>query len=106
MFGSAYVGIISAVLTLLIPLLKVAPPAYRWQVRRRIYRWYQDLRNFEDALERARGTGDEEAWNEGLSELKRLQKEVGQVVVPLSYTDDLYHLRLHIEFVRNRFSKR
>ena len=98
--------LILPVLTLLIPLLKVAPPAYRWQVRRRIYRWYQDLRNFEDALERARGTGDEEAWNEGLSELKRLQKEVGQVVVPLSYTDDLYHLRLHIEFVRNRFSRR
>lgn len=31
-------------LTLLLPLFKVMPPAYRWQVRKKIYRWYIELR--------------------------------------------------------------
>jgi uncharacterized Tic20 family protein len=28
-------------LTLLIPIARLAPPVYRWQVQRKIYRWYQ-----------------------------------------------------------------
>ena len=31
-------------LTLLVPLFKVMLPAYRWRVRRKIYRWYMELR--------------------------------------------------------------
>ena len=31
-------------ITLMIPLVRVAPPIYRWQVRRKIYIWYKDLR--------------------------------------------------------------
>ena len=34
-------------LTLLIPLLKIMPPAYRWQVRKKIYRWYTELRTLD-----------------------------------------------------------
>lgn len=98
--------LILPVLTLLIPLLKIAPPTYRWQVRRRIYRWYQDLRTLEKGLESARAASDSSGLEEGLDGLRRLQKEVGQVVVPLSYADNLYHLRQHIDFVRNRFTRR
>jgi hypothetical protein len=98
--------LILPILTLLIPLLKIAPPTYRWQVRRRIYRWYQDLRRLENSLEAARASTDGAALEEGLNGLQRLQKEVSQVVVPLSYADNLYHLRQHIDFVRNRFTRR
>ena len=37
-----------------------------------------------------------------LEELDRLESRVGKVVVPLSYTDELYALRNHIEMVRQK----
>ncbi len=38
------------VLALLLPLLRFAPPAYRWQIRSRIYRWYIVLRRIEQRI--------------------------------------------------------
>lgn len=92
------------VLTLLIPLLRIAPPTYRWQVRRRIVRWYRDLRSIEATLQAAVEASDETSRADTLMVLDRLQNEVGQISVPLSYTDDLYNLRLHIDFIRRRFA--
>lgn len=83
-------------ITVLIPLARVAPPAYRWQIRRRIYRWYDDLRMLEAE---GRETDKAEELAEVLDGLHELASEVGNIRVPLAYTDDLYHLRLHIDFV-------
>ena len=93
------------VLTLLIPLLRIAPPTYRWQVRRRIIRWYRDLRQLEAALQAAEESGDRTALRDLLSDVERLQVEIGRVSVPLAYADNLYNLRLHTEFVRRRFAR-
>lgn len=83
-------------LTLMIPLARVAPPIYRWQVRRRIYVWYSDLR----ALEvRGRSASSLAERKKIISQLHKLQVDAGKIEVPLSYTDDLYRLRNHIEFV-------
>ena len=38
--------------------------------------------------------------------LMRLQEDVGRVEVPLSYAEDLYHLRLHIGFVNELLFER
>ncbi len=82
--------------TLLYPLIKAAPPIYRWQVRRRIIRWYRDLRQLElDG--RSAGTADEKSHVR--AELTRILREVGDLEVPLSYNDDVYRLRSHIRFV-------
>ena len=88
-------------LTLFIPLLRVAPPTYRWRVRRKIYRWYGDLMRIEEQLRRARTFGDR---RESLEQLDELQAQIGRVNVPLSFTDDLYHLRHHVDFVKRLFS--
>lgn len=85
-------------LTLLIPLVRLAPPVYRWRVRRKIYVWYSDLRELEAQGRSAKTGSDRDIVSQ---QLDRLQEEVGRVDVPLSYTDDLYRLRNHISFVRN-----
>lgn len=84
-------------LTLAFPLVRAAPPIYRWRVRRRIYVWYKDLRALE---EEGRATPAGEARTSVLSRLERLQADIGGLVVPLSYNDDLYRLRSHVEFVK------
>lgn len=83
-------------LTLMIPLARVAPPIYRWRVRRRIYIWYSDLRTLEVRGRTAKTMSEKIAVT---TALEKLQKDAGEIEVPLSYTDDLYRLRSHIEFV-------
>ncbi|MBI1339469.1 TAXI family TRAP transporter solute-binding subunit [bacterium] len=83
-------------LTLLFPLVRAAPPLYRWRIRRKIYVWYRDLRALETEGRAATTPAERNAVREKLAEL---QGETGEVEVPLSYTDDLYRLRAHISFV-------
>jgi uncharacterized protein len=84
-------------LTLAFPLVRAAPPLYRWRVRRKIYVWYKDLRALE---EEGRATPEGEPRTSVISRLERLQADIGELDVPLSYTDDLYRLRSHVEFVK------
>ncbi|MCB1786792.1 MAG: ABC transporter substrate-binding protein [Gammaproteobacteria bacterium] len=84
-------------LVLLFPLLKVMPPIYTWRMRARVYRWYRELEKAEQQW--ADGSRDR---TEVHGALDRLEAEVQHVNVPLSFTDQLYHLRQHIDLVRRR----
>lgn len=88
-------------LTLLIPLAKIMPPTYRWQVRKKIYRWYRELKALDTEHPEQAST---ESLRTSLKQLEALEEEVRKVNVPLSYSDELYTLRLHIGLVRTRFT--
>ncbi len=82
--------------TLLIPVFKAAPPIYRWRIRSKIYRWYEDL-SWADEILHEQPSDEEIAVH--LGELRKLEKEVAQVSVPLSYMDEYYSLRVHIQLI-------
>lgn len=84
-------------LALLLPLFKFMPPIYRWRVRSRIYRWYRELEGIELG-HLAETTRDE--LDARIEKVARLDEEVARVSIPLSYHDELYNLRLHIDLVR------
>jgi len=90
-------------LTLLLPLVKIMPPMYRWRVRKKIYRWYRELQLLDDA---SHEHPDDAAQAELLKKLDTIEEEVRKVSVPLSYADELYSLRLHIGLVRNSLTDR
>lgn len=87
--------------TLLIPLLKIAPPVYRWRIRSRIYRWYGVLRRIDQELRE--GTQIETA--EPAATLQAMSIELDTVYVPLSYMEEFYNLRLHINLVHDELVK-
>ncbi len=89
--------LIIPLLTILIPLSRIAPPLFRWQIERKIYRWYRDVRKVEHAFEE--GEEDRPAL---LARLDRVAARVSSTHVPLSYARALYDLRQHIAFVRGR----
>jgi TRAP transporter TAXI family solute receptor len=91
-------GIIVAVL---LPLGKIAPPLYAFRVRSRVFRWYGQLRDLEERLD----TG-KESVADLLQELNDMETRVEKVIVPLSYADELYALRNHIDLVRQRLLKK
>jgi hypothetical protein len=88
---------------LLIPLFRIAPPLYNWRIRSKIYRWYAAVREIDMALQNKATPGDAQSL---LNRLAELEREVVSVSVPLSYTGELYNLRLHIGFLRDELEKR
>jgi TRAP transporter TAXI family solute receptor len=91
-----------ALAALLIPLSKIVPPIYVWRVRSRVYRWYGELRAVEQALEAAGPEGREGVRDELLHRLDDIEERVNRISIPLAYADELYRLRSHINFVRER----
>jgi len=85
-------------LTLLLPLVKIMPPMYRWRVRKKIYRWYRELQLLDDEVHTHPSAGRQAGL---IEKLDKLEEEVRKVSVPLSYADELYSLRLHIGLVRD-----
>ena len=82
-----------------VPLVKLVPPAYRWQIRRRLLRIYAEL----DAIDPQRTpVGDEQEVRERFRQLDRLENEATIQGVPRGYTDDVYKLRRDIDLVRRR----
>ena len=80
-------------LTLLLPLVRLFPPGFRWRMRSRIYHWY---RNLEEVDFQGHQSTTPEEIHSFILELEKLAAEVRHVAVPLSYAGELYSLRVHI----------
>lgn len=88
---------------LLLPLIKILPPVYRWRVRRRIYRWYVQLRLIDLEIETSVTTQTKvQALGKRLAEI---ESEAAQLDIPLSYSDQLYNLRLHIRLLAQKLEQ-
>jgi TRAP transporter TAXI family solute receptor len=91
------------ILTLLFPLFKIAPPLYRWRIRSRIYRWYRLLREIEGDLKDA---PSRETLEHHQAAIQEMHDELDELTsVPLSYMEEFYNLRLHVEYVGRRVEK-
>lgn len=88
-------------LTLFIPLVKVAPPVYRWRIRSRIYQWYGVLRDIDQRIY----TMTPEQRETDLKTLIAMEQELEQINVPLSYMEEFYNLRVHIDLIHRRVDK-
>jgi hypothetical protein len=87
--------VLVSIIAILIPLSRALPPLYQFRIRRRIFRWYAQLRDVEEAM-------GKEPNDELLARLREIEHRVEHVTVPLSYADELYSLRSHIQMVRAR----
>jgi TRAP-type uncharacterized transport system substrate-binding protein len=84
-----------SIVAVLIPLARVLPPLIELRIRSRVFRWYGQLREIENAT----GKRPNAVL---LSELEGIEGKVSAIQVPLSYADQLYALKSHIQFVRRR----
>ena len=94
-----YIILLIPLLVVLIPLLKAVGPLYRWRIRARIYRWYKHLREVDRQLDA--GTLPERLDAE-VERLEQLEDELAKVDVPLSYSNELYELHVHLRYVIER----
>ena len=88
------------IIALALPLSRVIPPLYSFRIRSRVFRWYAELRDIE-ARHEARDVGVAEL----LTQLDAMESKVEKLVLPLSYTDELYALRSNIALVRQKLQR-
>ena len=84
---------------LMMPLIKMLPPILRWRIRSRIYKWYAVIREADISLKQ--GCAKETLLNY-VEKLTAIEKEVSDVVVPLSYMNEFYNMRFHLSFIQEK----
>ena len=100
-FADRMLVLLLPVAALMIPGLRIVPAVYRWRVRARIYRWYGALMGLErEMLADATGTNRQAL----LDRLTAIERGVNNIKIPLAFADQVYVLREHINFVRNRLN--
>ena len=89
------------ILALALPLSRIVPPLYTFRIRKRVFRWYAELRDVEQRFE-----ADADKVADLVEQLDAMESKVEKVVVPLSYTDELYALRNNIHLVRKKLLRK
>ena len=84
---------------ILIPFLNFTPQLYRWRMRSKIFRWYQELELLDPELHYEKINAQ---IPEYLIRLDKLEQKVSNVKVPLGYRESVYNLRIHIDMIRKR----
>jgi TRAP-type uncharacterized transport system substrate-binding protein len=88
---------LASILVVVIPLVRLIPPVYRFRIRSRVFRWYRRLREIE-----AQCVDGNTPHEKLAAELNALEGRVEKIAVPLSYAQELYTLKGNIELVRAR----
>ena len=89
-------------LTILVPLMRMAPVLYSWSIRRRLLYWYRQLKALERRLDTMpAGRRSVSVYH---ADIDRIDAGVRRIRVPLAFSDQLYDLRGHIDLVRQRLA--
>ena len=91
--------VIVPLLALLIPLTKIIPMIYVWLVKRKLFRYYGELRYLDTQLREVKTAEDERLFLEKLNEI---ESKVINVQLPVPFSQYAYELRAHIELVRSK----
>ena len=94
-----YIILLIPLIVVMIPLFKAVGPIYQWRIRARIYRWYKYLRDIDRKLHA--GSLPNELESE-IQRLETLEDELASVEVPLSCSNELYELHMHLRYVIER----
>jgi len=89
-------------LAILVPLMRLAPSLYGWRIRRRIYRWYGELKYLEIQATALQPDEPREAL---LKQLDQIETKVTHAVLPLAFSEHAYGLKAHIDLVRRKFQQ-
>src|SRR5215471_17792637 len=85
------------------PLFRFLPVFYNWITRRRLFYWYAQLKALEasfDADPRDKHLAEKQA------KIEQIEDAVSHIRIPLTFSDQVYNLRSHIDIVRRKISSR
>ena len=90
------------IFAILIPVIKLVPPLYQWRVRSRLVRLYGELKLLEFEI---RQDFEVARFKDYMQRLNKIEEKASTNPFPLAFSDQLYTLRQHIDFVRVALEK-
>ena len=94
------IAVLVAAIALGLPTARLLPMAYNWITRRRLFYWYAQLK----ALEASFDGPMNQQLSDKQAEIERIEQAVSHISFPLTFSDQLYNLRSHIEIVRRKIA--
>jgi TRAP-type uncharacterized transport system substrate-binding protein len=95
------IAVMLTAIALSLPLFRFLPVAYNWITRRRLFYWYAQLKALEASFD-TDPTDNHLAKKQ--AEIERIEEAVSHISFPLTFSDQLYNLRSHIDIVRRKIS--
>ena len=86
-----------------LPAFRFLPVAYQWIMRRRLVYWYGKLKALEASFD---NDPNDKYLPEKKIEIEQIEDAVSHIQFPLTFTDQLYNLRSHIDIVRRKITSR
>ena len=95
------IAVLVTAIALGLPMFRFLPWAYNWITRRRLFYWYAQLKKLEASFD---ASPVNQRLAETRAEIERIEDAVSHISFPLTFSDQLYNLRSHIEIVRRKIS--
>jgi TRAP-type uncharacterized transport system substrate-binding protein len=97
------IAVLVTAIALSLPMFRFLPMAYNWLTRRRLFYWYAQLKKLEASFD---ASPVEQHSAETQAEIERIEEAVSHIRFPLTFSDQLYNLRSHIDIVRRKIASR
>jgi hypothetical protein len=97
------IAVLVAGLAIGLPAFRFLPMFYQWVMRRRLIYWYAKLKALEASFD---ANANAISLPETKIEIERIEDAVSHIRFPLTFTDQLYNLRSHIDIVRRKIASR
>jgi len=97
------IAVLVAAIAIGLPALRLLPVVYQWIMRRRLIYWYGKLKALEASFD---NDSNDKYVPEKKAEIERIEDAVSHIRFPLTFTDQLYNLRSHIDIVRRKIASR
>jgi TRAP-type uncharacterized transport system substrate-binding protein len=85
------------------PLFRFLPVFYNWITRRRLFYWYAQLKALEASFD---ADPTDKHLAEKQAKIEQIEDAVSHIRIPLTFSDQVYNLRSHIDIVRRKISSR
>jgi hypothetical protein len=86
-----------------LPLFRFLPVFYNWITRRRLFYWYAQLNALEASFD---ADPMERHLAEKQAKIEQIEDAVSHIRIPLTFSDQVYNLRSHIDIVRRKIASR
>ena len=97
------IAVLVAGIAIGLPLFRFLPVVYQWIMRRRLTYCYGKLKTLEASFD---VDPNDKYLSEKKIEIERIEDAVSHIRFPLTFTDQLYNLRSHIDIVRRKITSR
>lgn len=90
-------------LAILVPLLRILPPLFHWKQQSRLFRRYGELKYLEREL--ASRVLDDAGRERAHAQLDQIERDAVHTKFPLDFSDRVYTLRQHVDYVRAQIDR-